>query len=124
MWQMWMTFVFGVIALRDAVGQLGDVGRRHRERDLRDLDLVAAHALIPGVEHPPVVLVRRHHVVAGLEIDAELRDLQPLAGVARDGELLQVAADLDRELAPHRLDVRLEQCSTCSESAPGWTMSR
>ena len=70
--------------------------------------LSRAHALIPGVEHAPVVLVRRDDFVAGLQVEAELRDLQRLAGVARDGELLRVAAEFGRELAAHRLDVRLE----------------
>src|SRR5687768_17969012 len=35
-----------------------------------------------------VVLVGRQHLVTGGEIDAELRDLQRLARVARDGQLL------------------------------------
>ena len=82
--------------------------RRYRKRDLRQADPVAAHALFPGVEHAPVVLVGGDHLVAGAEIDAELRDLQGLAGVAGDGELLGVAAEFRRELAPDALDVRLE----------------
>src|SRR5437762_2003220 len=48
-------------------------------------------------------------MIARAEIEAELRDLQRLARVARDGELFGVAPDLCRELAPHGLDVRLEQ---------------
>ena len=94
---------------RDAVGQLGDVGRRNGEGNLRHGDLVAAHALIPRIEHPPVILVGRHHVIAGLEIESELADLQTLAGVARDRQLLHVAADFDGELAAHLLDVGLER---------------
>ena len=65
-------------------------------------DAVAAYALLPGVEHAPVVLIRRQHFVARLEIDAELRDLQRFAGVARDGELLGIAAGFGREPRAHR----------------------
>ena len=43
-----------------------------------------------------------------LEIEAELRDLQRLAGVAGDGELLRVAAELRGQPPAHALDVRLE----------------
>ena len=44
----------------------------------------------------------------GFERDAELGDLQRLAGVARDRELLGIAAELGREAPPHALDVGLE----------------
>ena len=44
----------------------------------------------------------------GFELDAELRDLQRFARVARDGELVGAAAELRGEAAAHRLDVRLE----------------
>ena len=82
--------------------------RRHRERNLLHRDALAPRALVPRVEHPPVVLVRRDDFVPGLEIDPELRDLQRLARVARDRHLLGTAAELRREPAAHRLDVRLE----------------
>src|SRR2546425_1968188 len=93
----------------DAILQLRDVGGRHRERDLRQLDLVAAYALLPCVDHAAVVLVRRQYLVARVQIDAELCDLKAFARVTRDGELLGVAAGLGREVAPHGFDVRLEQ---------------
>ena len=90
------------------IGEIVHRWRRHGERDLRQLDAVAADALFPGVEHPPVILVGRDDLVARLEVDAELRDLQRLARVARDGELFGIAAELRREPAAHALDVRLE----------------
>ena len=66
------------------------------------------HALLPRIEHARVVLVGGHDLVAGLQVDPELRDLQRLAGIARDGKLLGVAAELGGQLRAHRLDVRLE----------------
>ena len=108
MWQKCRTFVAGVIAAEQPLGEIVQRRRRHRERDLLQHDAVAAHALIPGVEHAAVVLVGRDDLVARLQVDAELRDLQRLAGVARDRELLGVAAELRREAAAHGLDVRLE----------------
>ena len=48
------------------IGEIAGRLRRHRERNLRQLDPVAAHALLPGVEHPAVVLVGRHDLVARL----------------------------------------------------------
>src|SRR5262245_58073590 len=93
----------------EALPELADVPRRHRERELRERDLVAPNALLPRVEHAPVILVRRQHFVAGVEVEAELRDLQRLAGVARNRELLRIAARLGRELPPYRLDVWFEE---------------
>ena len=90
------------------IGELVHRRRRHRERDLLQHDPVAARALLPGVEHAAVVLVGRDDLVAGLQVDSELRDLQRFAGVARDRELLGVAAERRRQAPPHRLDVRLE----------------
>ena len=94
--------------LLESRSQLRQVLRRHRERDLRQRDPVAPHALLPRVEHAAVILVRRDHLVARLQIEAELRDLQCLARIARDGELLGVASGFGREVAAHRLHVRLE----------------
>ena len=45
----------------------------------------------------------------GLEVEAVLRDLQRLARVARDRQLLGVAAELRRQPASRRLDVPLDQ---------------
>ena len=108
MWQKCRTFVAGVIApISRSARSPGDFGGTGK-RDLRQLDPVAAHALLPRVEHPPVVLVGRHDFVAGLERDAELRDLERLARVARDGELLGIASELGRQPPAHALDVGLE----------------
>jgi hypothetical protein len=105
MWQKCRTFVRGVI---EPLREIRLAQRRHRKRHLLEDDAIAADALLPGVEHAPVVLVRRDDLVARREVEPELRDLQRLAGVACDGELLGVAAELAREPLTHRLDVRLE----------------
>ena len=84
------------------------LGRRDREVDARHLDLLAPHALIPGGEHAAVVLLGGEHLVAGLEVDAVLRDLQRLARVARDGNLLGVAAELGGEPAARGFAVLFE----------------
>ena len=102
------------------VGEIVHRLRRHRERDLRQLDAVAPDALLPRVEHPAVVLVGRHDLVAGLEVDAELRDLQRLAGVARDRDLLGVAAERRRPAAGGRSRCSARGSATCGTRAPGW----
>ena len=79
--------------------------RRHRELDARDLDLVAPHALVPRRQHARVVLLGRQHFVARLHVDAVLRDLHRLAGVARQRQLRRIAAELGGQAAPHRADV-------------------
>ena len=94
--------------LFDARREIREARRRHGELDLLQHDLVARHPLFPGVEHPAVVLRGRQHFVAGREIDAELRDLQRLAGVARQGEFLGVDADVGGEAAADGFLVRLE----------------
>ena len=56
-----------------------------------------------------IVLLRRDHLVAGRQIDTVLQDLERLAGVARDGQLLRIAAELRGETAANRLDVAIHQ---------------
>jgi hypothetical protein len=91
-------FIADLLHRKDLSGQVGDVAevqdagrrgdcaeqpvgevvlrlRRYRKRDFRKTDPVAAHALFPGVEHAPVILVGGDHLVAGAQLDAELRDL-------------------------------------------------
>ncbi len=94
--------------LLEPAKQVRLIGRRHGKRDLLEDDAVAAHALLPGVEHPPVVLVGRQDLVARLQVDAELRDLQGLARIPRDGQFLGVAAELGGQAPADRLEVRLE----------------
>ena len=65
-------------------------------------------ALIPRRQHAAVVLLGREDFVAGLEVDAVLRDLQRLARVARDGELFLVAAEFGRQPAARRFLVLFE----------------
>ena len=83
--------------------------RRHREIDLGDLDLVAARALVPRRQHAAVILLGGHDLVAGLEVEAVLRDLQRLARVARDRHFLGVAAELRGQPAADHFDVPLDQ---------------
>jgi len=84
-------------------------GRRHREVDLLDDDLLPAGALVPRGQHAAVVLFGGHDLVARIEIDAVLRDLQRLAGVSSDGHLVGIAAELRRQAAANHLDVPFDQ---------------
>src|SRR2546427_7997637 len=123
MWQTWMTLVRGVIArsMRSARSSWdgGGTGKpisfstmpsrhRHGEADLLQHDAFAALSLVPRREHPRVVLIGGQHLVAPLQRDAELDDLERLARVARDRHLLRVAAEARREAAAHRLELRLQ----------------
>ncbi len=94
----------------DGAGQPAEqilAARRHGEVDARQLDLVAAHPLVPGRQHASVVLLGREDLVAGLQVDAVLRDLERLAGIARDGNFFGIGAELGGEAAAGRLDVAL-----------------
>jgi hypothetical protein len=84
---------------------------RHREIDLLDHDLLAPRALIPRRQHAAVVLLGGQHLVAGLEVEAVLRDLQRLARIAGDRHLFRIAAELGGEAPPHHLDVPLDQAA-------------
>ena len=92
----------------DLVDEVVGRGERHLEGDALDHDALAAGALVPGGEHPAVVLVGDDHLVAALQVDAEDQGLHPLGGVARDGELLGVAAELVGQVAADVLDPGLE----------------
>ena len=48
---------------------------RNRDRELRQLDALASFPLLPGRNHPTVVLVRRQDLIAGLEVKPQLADL-------------------------------------------------
>ena len=78
--------------LLKAAVQVVHGGRRHGEGDGFEHDAFAALALGEGGEHARIVLVGGEDLVAALEIDAVLRVLQGFAGVARDGDLLGIAA--------------------------------
>ena len=52
------------------------------------------NALVPGGQHARVILLGRDDLVAGLEVEAVLGDLQGLAGAAGQGHLLDIAAEL------------------------------
>ncbi len=78
---------------RDGIRQLRQIRRRHRELDLGDGDLVAAHALLPRVQHAAVVLVGCDDVIARLQIDAELDNLRLLESMGLEVCLLRAPAD-------------------------------
>lgn len=84
-------------------------GSRHRKLNARDLDLVAPGALVPRPEHQRVVLIGRHHFVVRPEIEAALRGLQRLGGVARHRHLFSIASELFGELPPHPLEVLFDE---------------
>ena len=69
----------------------------------------AALTLAPGAQHARVVVGGGEHLVARLQVEAELDGLEALAGVAGDRHLLGVAPELAGEAAAHRLDLRLEE---------------
>ena len=64
--------------------------------------------LAEGVEHAWVVLSGGEDLVVGLKVEPELDGLQPLGGVAGEGDLLAVAAEGRRQPGPHRLPLRLQ----------------
>ena len=81
----------------------------HGKIEARDLDLVAPRALVPRGQHAAVVLLGGDDLVARLEVEADLRDLQRLAGVARDGDLFRVGAEFRGQPPPGGFDVPLDQ---------------
>ena len=103
-----MTLVLGVIAARTRSTKTAGRRQRDREGDLLDDDPLAAGALLPARDHPRVVLVGDDDLVAPLQVDAEDQGLHRLGGVAGDGDLLGVAAELAGQVAAHRLDPGLE----------------
>jgi hypothetical protein len=94
--------------LFETLDQIALARWRNRERDLGEDNAIAEDALFPRVQHAAVVLVRGQHFVARGEVDPELRDLQRLARVPRDGKLFDFASRLTGQSATHRFDVRLE----------------
>ena len=82
--------------------------RRHRERNLRQRDVLASHPLIPRRQHPGVVLIGRQYLVPRLKVEAVLHDLQPFARIPGEGEFLGVASDLVGKPPPHRLEIASE----------------
>src|SRR6185437_2822840 len=73
-----------------------------------EYDPVAALSLLPGRDHPGIILVRRYDFVSGFQIETELHDLERLARIARDRNLLGIAAERLREPPPARFDSRVE----------------
>ncbi len=92
----------------DPLDKLGGRGERNGESDSLDDNSLAAGALVPGGEHAGIIMVGDDHLVAPLQIDAQDQGLHPLGGVARDRQLLGVAAELSCQRAADGLDPRLE----------------
>ena len=103
-----MTRVRGGDRLLDTFDEQPGRFERDRERDPLDDDPLAAGALVPGVEHPSVVLVGDDDLVAALQVEAQDQGLHPLGGVAGDRQLLGVAAELLGQCPADGLDPRLE----------------
>src|SRR6185437_10072799 len=97
---------------RDSGGEARDqiVGRRgwHGEGDLLQDDPLAADPLLPGRDHPGVVLRGGQYLVALVQGDPHLDVLEGFAGISRDRHLLRIAAEGGREAAPDSLDLGLE----------------
>ena len=91
----------------DLFGIGRDDGRVVLEREIpvdpAQLDAITLLALTPGAHHVRVVVLGQHHLVPGLEIQAEDDGVQPLGGVAVDGQLLGGAARQCRQLGAQRL---------------------
>ena len=108
MWQKCRTFVRGVMAFSIRSNR-SCLRRRHGELHARERNLVAPDALVPRRQHAGVVLLGRDDLVARLEVDAVLKNLQRLARVARNRELLGVAAELGGEPPANRFEVPVDQ---------------
>ena len=76
--------------------------------DLLHHDAVAPDPLVPGGQHPAVILIGDDHLVAGLEVEAENHRLIGLGGVPDNRHLLGIAAEALRQIAPDTLDPGLE----------------
>ncbi len=94
--------------LLEAPHDLARVLGRHRDRELLEDDPFAALALLEGREHARVILRGGEHLVAALQVVAELADLKALRGVAGEGQLLRINAPLAGEALAHGLALRLE----------------
>ena len=83
-----------------------EIVRRRRDGELNagHFDVFAPHALVPRRQHAGVVLLGREHFIPGLKVDPVLRDLQRLAGAARQGHLLRVTSELRGHAQADRLD--------------------
>ena len=95
-------------ALLDHVREIVHARRRHGEFQLLQDDPVAALALLPAGDHSRVILIRGDHFVAALQFHPQLHDFERLAGIARDRDLLRIAAELPGQPAAHRLDSGIE----------------
>ena len=88
--------------------QVRGVAHRHGVIQLLEHDFFAPLALLPSGNHARIVLAGRQDFVAGLQVQAKLRDLQRLAGVARDGNGLGIGVPHQREFLAHVFDSRLQ----------------
>ncbi len=83
-----------------------EIVRRRGDRELQAVhfDVIAPHPLVPRRQHTGVVLLGRDHLIASLQVDPVLYNLQRLARAARQGHLLGVASKLLGHAHADRLD--------------------
>ena len=104
MWVKWKTFVRGVMAFCEHVVKKV-LRRRHGKLEAGHDDALAPHPLVPRRQHAGIVLLGRDDLVAGLEVDPVLDDLEGFAGAAGQGHLLGVGAELHGHPPADGLDV-------------------
>src|SRR6185503_13644723 len=75
----------------EALVQIIHRGRRNGKRERAKLDAVASFALPPRREHSRIILIRREHFIARLEVETEDTDLERFAGVSSDRHFVDVA---------------------------------
>ena len=92
----------------DLIDEVGRRRERHLERDALDHDPFAADALVPRGEHSAIILVGDDHFVAAFQVDSENQGLQPFRGVAGDGKLFGIAAELTGQVAADVFDPGLQ----------------
>ena len=79
-----------------------------RNRELAQHNPLAPLALEESSNHPGIVLIGGQHLVARSQIETELANLQAFRGVARQGDLFGITAELAPETLAHRFSLRLE----------------
>jgi hypothetical protein len=77
--------------------------RRHRKLESCHLDALPPHPLIPRRQHAGIILLGCNDLIASLEVDPVLDDLERLAGTASQGQLVRIASEFGRHPQADRL---------------------
>src|SRR5271168_499923 len=88
--------------------QLHQISRffyRYGEVQLFEHNLFPALALLPGSDHPWIVLAGRQDLVTRCKIKPKLRDLQRFARIPRDRNTLRIGIPQARKSSPYVLDL-------------------